>query len=387
MKNRIASIDIVRGLVMVIMVLDHTRDLFHETALTQQPTDLTTTTVPLFFTRWITHLCAPTFVFLSGTSTWLSLQNKSSIKEHRRFLFSRGIWLIILELTLVNFGIWFDIHFSVVLMQVIFAIGFGFVILSFLLGLRSTTILLTGIVIMILSGLLPLISLPPQNAGTTILNALFQPAFIPLSEKHSVIYGYPPLPWLAIMLAGFGSARIFLKDALTVRKICIRAGLILITIFALLRVINVYGDGTPWTYQKTSISTFISFLNVNKYPPSLQYTLLFLGLMFLLLALFTNSHNRFSRFLSVYGKVPLFFYLVHWYLIHTALLLVILVSGFQLQDLVFGFNFGRPQAFKAFSLPVVYVVWILAILVLYPLCRWYGAYKASHRNNKWLSYL
>ena len=178
MAKRIPSIDIVRGLVMVIMVLDHTRDLFHETALTQQPTNLSTTTIPLFFTRWITHLCAPTFVFLSGVSAWLSLQNKSSIKAHRRFLLSRGIWLIILELTLVNFGIWFDIHFSVILIQVIFAIGFGFVILSLLLSLPNKTILFAGIVIMAFSGLLPLLPLPQQNAGTTILNALFQPAFI-----------------------------------------------------------------------------------------------------------------------------------------------------------------------------------------------------------------
>lgn len=372
---------------MVIMVLDHTRDLFHETALSQQPTDLATTTLPLFFTRWITHLCAPTFVFLSGTSAWLSLQNKSSVKEHRRFLLSRGIWLIILELTLVNFGIWFDIRFSVILLQVIFAIGSGFVILSFLLGLRSSTILITGIAIMILSGLLPLLTLPRENAATTILNLLFQPAFIPLGDKHSVVYGYPPLPWLAIMLAGFGAARMFMKETAVVRKRCIRTGILLITLFVLLRAINIYGDPAPWSAQKNDAFTILSFINVTKYPPSLQYTLLFLGFMFLLLAMFTDNRNRFSKILAVYGKVPLFFYLVHWYLIHTTLILVILLSGFPVSDLEFGFSFGRPGAFKAFSLPVVYGVWILAILVLYPLCRWYGAYKAAHRTNKWLSYL
>lgn len=381
------SIDIVRGLVMVLMVLDHTRDLFHETALTQQPTDLSTTTVPLFFTRWITHLCAPVFVFLSGTSAYLSLKNKTSIKEHRTFLISRGIWLIILELTLVNFGIWFDIHFSVVLLQVIFAIGSGFIILALLLKLHPTTILITGIAIMSFSGFLPLLSLPGQNAITTILNVLFQPAFLQLGEKHSLIYGYPPFPWLAIMLTGFGAARIFLNEAPATRRICIRTGLVLISLFVLLRAINIYGDGTPWSYQKNSVFTFISFLNVNKYPPSLQYTLLFSGIMFLLLAAFTNSQNRFCRVLSVYGKVPLFFYLIHWYIIHSALILVILASGFKANDLVFGFNFGRPQDFKAYSLPVVYGVWMLAIVVLYPLCRWYGTYKAANRNNKWLSYL
>lgn len=387
MAKRIPSIDIVRGLVMVLMVLDHTRDLFHEAALVQQPTDLSTTTIPLFFTRWITHLCAPTFVFLSGTSAWLSLQNKNSVKEHRRFLLSRGIWLIILELTLVNFGIWFDIHFSVILIQVIFAIGFGFVILSLLLVLPNRAILVTGIMIMVFSGLLPLFPLPQQNPGTTILNALFQPAFIQLSEQHNLIYGYPPLPWLAIMLAGFGSAHIFTKESATVRKICIQTGMTLIALFVMLRAVNIYGDATPWSWQKNSTFSFLSFLNVTKYPPSLQYTLLFLGFMFLLLAVFTNSRSRFSMTLSVYGKVPLFFYLVHWYLIHTTLIAVILASGFTAGDLVFGFNFGRPEAFKAFSLPVVYAIWLLALLVLYPLCRWYGAYKAAHRTNKWLSYL
>lgn len=387
MAKRIPSIDIVRGLVMVLMVLDHTRDLFHETSLTQQPTDLSTTSIPLFFTRWITHLCAPTFVFLSGVSAWLSLQNKSSVKEHRRFLLSRGIWLIILELTLVNFGIWFDIHFSVILIQVIFAIGFGFVILSLLLSLPSRTILVAGIAIMVFSGLLPLLPLPQQNPGTTILNTLFQPAFIQLSEQHSIIYGYPPLPWLAIMLAGFGSARMFTKDAATVRKTCIQTGIALIALFIILRAINIYGDAAPWSWQKNSTFSFLSLLNVTKYPPSVQYALLFLGFMFLLLAVFTNSRNRFSKILAVYGKVPLFFYLVHWYLIHTALIVAILASGFTAGDLVFGFNFGRPEAFKAFSLPVVYGVWLLAILVLYPLCKRYGAYKTAHRTNKWLSYL
>ncbi|MCH5715623.1 hypothetical protein [Niabella hibiscisoli] len=269
----------------------------------------------------------------------------------------------------------------------IFAIGFGFIVLSLLLKLRSTTLLATGIVVMVFSGILPLLALSQQNVVAAILNALFQPAFVPLSDKHSLIYGYPPLPWLAIMLIGFGSARIFLKEAVSVRRICVRTGLILIAAFLFLRAINIYGDGTPWSYQKSSAFTFISFLNVNKYPPSLQYTLLFLGFMFLLLALFTNSRNRFSGILAVYGKVPLFFYLVHWYLIHAALILVILASGFSVGDLAFGFNFGRPQEFKAFFLPVVYGVWILAILVLYPLCKWYGVYKAAHRNNRWLSYL
>lgn len=240
---------------------------------------------------------------------------------------------------------------------------------------------------MAFSGLLPLLSLPQQNAGTTILNALFQPAFIQLGEKHSLIYGYPPLPWLAIMLAGFGAAPIFTRDAATVQKICIQTGIILITLFILLRAINIYGDPAPWSSQENSAFSFISFLNVTKYPPSLQYTLLFLGFMFLLLAMFTDNRNRFSKILAAYGKVPLFFYLVHWYLIHTALIAVILASGFSAGDLVFGFNFGRPGTFKAFSLPVVYGVWLLAILILYPLCKWYGAYKAKHRANKWLSYL
>lgn len=384
--KRIQSIDIVRGLVMIIMALDHTRDLLHVTSVTDTPTNLQTTTTALFLTRWVTHFCAPTFVFLSGTSAYLSFKRTNDVQSTRRFLLSRGAWLIVLEFTLVNFGVWFDPHFSVFIFDVIAAIGFGFIILSLLLRASTRTILMIGLAIIFLhnlSGLLP--------AGATLFSKLsmmaLAPGAVPFGSGRLLIMGYPPLPWLGVMLTGFAAGRLFELPISQRKALFARIGLGALALFLVVRGINMYGDSFPWSRQRTGLFTVLSFLNVTKYPPSLVFCLLTLGVMFLLLSWVEGMENSFSRVTMVYGKVPLFYFLVHWYIIHPLMFLIVFLQGYQYQDLVFGVNLGRPKGISGVNLGYIYLIWIAVVLLLYPLCKWYGRYKETHREQPWLRYL
>lgn len=192
--GRIRSIDIVRGIVMIIMALDHTRDLLHVDSIAQQPTNLATTTPLLFFTRWITHLCAPTFVFLSGTSAFISMRNRNSVGATRRFLLTRGLWLLIVEFTLVNFGVWWDIHFNVLLFDVIATIGIGFIVLSLLISLPARWIGLIALLIIFGHDLAPMIPFAEGSMAKTIVMPLFGPAAYPFGQGRLFIMGYPPIP-------------------------------------------------------------------------------------------------------------------------------------------------------------------------------------------------
>lgn len=386
--TRFQAIDIVRGLVMIIMALDHTRDLFHITASTQDPTDLATTTVGLFFTRWITHLCAPSFVFLSGFSAWLTLQKKSE-SEARNFFLTRGLWLMFLEFTIVNFGIWFDIHFHSILLQVIFAIGASFFILGLLIRVNLTIIGLIGIGIIALHNLLP----PAIQTENSVLKSVYtlfcRPGVLVQTPKFLMIASYPVIPWLGIFLTGFYGASFFKQKTSAERtKYFALIGLSLLCLFITIRFINIYGDPNPWTKQQTSIFSFLSFINVQKYAPSLCFCLLMLGIMMLVLSVAEKiKSNRFTNAISTYGKVPMFYYLAHWYLLHLILIVVIIAKGFTLKDIKHGpFDFGRPLA-AGLDLLSVYGVWIFVVIILYPFCKWYAKYKAANKQNKWLSYL
>lgn len=385
--NRIRSIDMARGLVMIIMALDHTRDLIHVSSLTDSPTNLQTTTPILFFTRWITHLCAPAFVFLSGTSAYISFKNKNDISATRRFLLTRGIWLIILEFTLVTFGVWFDIQFNVLLFGVIAAIGFGFILLSLFLKASARAIALTGLGIILLHGMAPLVPFAENSLFKTILMPFFGPGAIPLEGGRIFVMGYPPIPWLGIMLAGFAAGRLFESTENRRKAIFLKLGLASLALFLIIRALNVYGDPVPWSSQKNGLYTFLSFMNVSKYPPSLAFTLVTLGIMFLILAATEGRNNLFTRITTVYGKVPLFYFLVHWYIIHPAMFLIVFMQGYEWPDLVFGFNFGRPKDPSGVGLGFIYLIWILVVVLLYPLCKKYGEYKARHPEKRWLRYL
>jgi uncharacterized membrane protein len=386
--KRINSIDFVRGLVMVIMALDHTRDLMHTTALTQNPTDLNTTTTGLFLTRWITHLCAPTFVFLSGASAYISFKKSSNLDESKRFLLSRGLWLILLEFTIINFGIWFDIHFRILMFQVIGTIGAGFIILSLLLKISPRNLGFAGLFIIFTHNLLALVGLPQSPVLGFIASLFFGPNFFQITPNFAFLVNYPIVPWLGIMLLGYGFGHFFDIPAPKRKKLFLQFGGGALLLFIILRFINIYGDPAPWSVQKTPLFTFLSFINVTKYSPSLLYTLITLGIMFLILALVDGMKNKVIDIISVYGKVPLFYYLVHWYLVHTIMLVMLSLQGFNLSDLNFApFSFGRPQAGSGVELPIIYAIWIGVVVALYPLCLWYGKYKSAHRDNWLLRYL
>lgn len=385
--KRISSIDITRGIVMIIMALDHTRDLIHTTSVIHQPTDLSTTTPAIFFTRWITHLCAPTFVFLAGVSAYISFQNKKNFGDSRKFLLSRGIALVITEFTLVNFGLWFDIHFSVFLFDVIATIGFGFIVLSLLIKKSAKTIGIVGLVIIFCHNLIPFVPVNQNSLIIKVLMPFFAPGVIPLGDGKIFVMGYPPIPWLGIILLGFAMGKLFLLPGAQKKNIFLKIGLGSTALFILLRAINIYGDSFQWTSQKNTLYTFLSFLNVTKYPPSLQFCLLMLGFMFLILSAVEGVKNRFTEIATVYGKVPLFYFILHWYIIHPIMFLIVFLQGYKISDLVFGFNLGRPKGSSGLNLWFIYLIWILVVIMLYPACKWYGKYKVNHREKKWLRYL
>jgi uncharacterized membrane protein len=378
--SRIHSIDITRGLVMVIMALDHVRDLLHTPALTQDPTDLSTTTAPLFLTRWVTHLCAPTFVFLSGTSAYLSLSRRTTA-DRRFWLFKRGVVLLVLELTLINFAFWTDLQFRTLMLQVIFVIGVGLMILSGMAKLPIRWLASIGLGIVFLHDLL--LRVPPFSdpAMQLIWSLLFRTQLFPISPEFMLLVAYSIVPWFGIMLLGYACGPVFAQPIEPRKQRLLKLGMLSLGLFLLIRFINVYGDAAPWSTQQDGLFTVLSFLNVSKYPPSLQYTLLMLGIMFMLLWAVDGVMNPVTRWLMVYGKVPLFYYLVHWYLVKGAMIGMMVAQGYSLSDLVIGpLSFGRPAGVGV-TLPIVYLIWLGLIGLLYPLCRWYGQYKASHQNR------
>lgn len=385
--KRQTSIDIVRGIVMIIMALDHVRDLMHVDSITQSPTDLATTSPLLFFTRWITHLCAPIFVFLAGTSVYLSLHNKNNISETRKHLIKRGFWLLFVEFTIVNFGLFFDIGFHTLLFEVIAAIGFGFIILGLLLKINSKTLGIIGLSIIVLHNLLPIIPFGENSVIKAVLAPFFSPIVIPFSGRAFVM-GYPPIPWLGIMLVGFATGKFFELEAEKRKKLFIKIGLNALVLFIIIRFVNIYGDPSLWTSQKDSVFTFLSFMNITKYPPSLLFCLATLGIMFLLLAFAEQFQNGIKKVTLVYGKVPLFYFVIHFYIIHILTLIMLFAQGFNWSQFEFASGtFGRPKGLES-GLPlwIIYLIWISVVAILYKPCQWFGKYKAENQYW-WLKYI
>ena len=386
--KRIESIDFVRGVVMIIMALDHTRDFMHIDSLSQNPLDLATTTPLLFFTRWITHFCAPVFVFLSGTSAFLSFKNRANIVKSRHFLVSRGIWLIILEFTVINFAIWFDLHFRVLIFEVIAAIGFGFIFLSFLLKMPAIVIGAIGLVIIFGHNLLSGIQFEDNSIIKLILSPLLNFNLFSVTPQFSFIISYPLIPWFGIMLTGFAAGRFFELPAEQRKKTFLGAGISALLAFVILRYLNLYGDQSLWSVQKDSLFTFLSFINVSKYPPSLLFSLMTLGVMFLVFFISDGLKNRFMKIVSVYGRVPFFYFVIHLYLVHSLMIAIMFLQGFHWNDLSFDmFQYGRAGSGSGIRLTAVYLVWLAVVVFLFPLCKWFGNYKFTNKEKWWLRYL
>jgi uncharacterized membrane protein len=386
--HRIKSIDFVRGFVMIVMALDHVRDLMHVHSITQSPTDLATTTPMLFFTRWITHLCAPIFVFLAGTSVYLSLQRKGNVDDIRTLLLKRGLWLIVLEFTVVNFAIFFDVGFHTLLFEVIASTGLGFILLSLLLKLPSKYVGLIGLVILFFHNLVPLITFDNDSLAKAILMPLLSPMAVPVFADKVFVMGYPPIPWFGVMLVGFSAGRFFQSSEEKAKKLFIKIGLATLLLFLVIRFLNVYGDSIPWSLQENGMLTFLSFMNVSKYPPSLVFCLITLSVMFFLLAFAEQFNGRFKNGIIVYGKVPLFYFIVHFYLVHCLTIIMLLIQGIEWSELEFASGtFGRPRSVET-GVPLwsIYMIWLFVVTVLYKPCVWFGRYKLTH-TSWWLRYL
>jgi uncharacterized membrane protein len=392
MKTRVESIDLLRGLVMVIMALDHTREYFHLGAMigVNDPTNLDTTTPILFLTRFITHYCAPVFIFLAGTSSCLYGSRKTK-PELFKFLFSRGVWLIFLEIVLNNFLWWFDITYGSIILQVIWAIGFSMICLSFLVYLPKKILLAVGIILIAGHNLLDGIAVKGQSLGAILWYVLHQPNWIQISENRWVSIVYPVLPWIGVMVLGYCFGTFYEKgfDSTIRKKWLVRLGLGATLLFFIVRGINVYGDLVPWSHQRNFTYTVLSFFNVTKYPPSLTFLLMTLGPSLLFLYATDEWKNKLTDVFVVFGRVPLFFYFFHIFIIHLSAMLGLLMSGRNCLDMILNnqlMDSGRLITY-GYSLRVVYLVWIAVVLSLYPFCKWYMEYKSSHRDKWWLSYL
>ncbi|NQW28968.1 MAG: DUF1624 domain-containing protein [Ignavibacteria bacterium] len=413
--SRITSIDFLRGLVMIIMALDHVRDYTHlESIAWADPTDLATTTPLFFFTRFITHFCAPVFVFLSGTSIYLSAQKRGWIGGQRLFLFKRGLFLVAAECTVVTFGWTFDIFFSVIILQVIWAIGIAMMAMSVLTRFSSKTNLILGIGIILFHNLLD--GVTPNGitldgvshtfgaALAYVWSAIHVSTSIQLSATHSIFLGYPVLPWIGVMLAGYGIAP-YISDNKFLRNV----GLALILVFAVVRFSNFYGDPSAWVYASSAQSpqwlfTVMSFVNCTKYPPSLLYICMTLGPALVLMSAFRQNELRYNELhqnelrqnarpskwfaaVSVFGRVPMFYYLLHIYLAHIVGALLIMLQGFTLHDFMYsGTQSGFP-ANSGYPLWVTYAAWIFVVTALYPLCVRYDKFKILRKGAWWSRYV
>ncbi len=385
-KSRINSIDLLRGVVMIIMALDHVRDFFHVTAVTASPTDMNTTTPALFFTRWITHFCAPVFVFLSGTAAFLAGRKKTK-KELSFLLLTRGLWLLLIELVVMNFIFGFNPHYNVIAVQVIWVIGWSMVLLSVLLYLPLRILLIIGLVLV--AGHNVLDQLDYQNRQELPLwwGFLHQQYFGNIAPGHMLFVLYPLIPWPGVMILGYCMGAWFTEnvDAAVRKKYLIRTGLVVTIAFFVLRWMNVYGDSSLWSTQKNGITTVLSFFNLTKYPPSLLFLCMTLGPALLLLVWFEKTAGKWTNFVVVYGRVPMFYYLIHFFSIHFLCMLVFFATGHTMAEAITPFFWFRPDKF-GYSLGVVYVIWIALVTALFPLCKWYSNYKASH-VKWWLSCL
>jgi uncharacterized membrane protein len=375
---------------MIIMALDHTRNYFHAGVFVNDPTDLHKTTLVLFLTRWITHFCAPVFILLAGTSAFISGKKKTKI-ELSLFLLNRGVWLIFLELTVLNFGWFFNIHFSFINLQVIWALGACMICLSGLIYLPLKIMLTTGIVLVVTHNLLDNFHVPGNSTGAFAWSILHERHFFTFGNMNIQV-AYPLLPWIGWMALGYCLGNLYtLRFTAGYRKgifICLgSAGLVL---FIILRCINIYGDPVPWSPQSSVTFSFLSFINVTKYPPSLDYLLITGSVALLFLAFTENVSGRFTSIVSTYGRVPMLYYLVHIYLIHLLALPAAVIAGYQWTDMVSftrGIHFVPGLRAYGFNLAIVYLVWIAVVASLYPLCKWYDGYKTRHKEKWWLGYL
>jgi uncharacterized membrane protein len=387
-RKRISSIDILRGLVIILMAVDHIRDMWALEPFA--PENIAETTPGYFFTRWITHFCAPVFVFLAGTSIYLYLQKVKDKKLVSSFLVKRGIWLILIEVVIINWAwswkmLWNSWGFF---LQVIWAIGVAMIAMALLIRLSNK--ILFAISILIIAGHNLLNFIVPKDLETFdwFWKIFHEQGWISFTSDNSfgMYIVYPILPWIGVMAAGFVFGQVMLWSPERRIKLLWRLGLGCILLFIVLRFTNIYGDTGVWETQKSGLYTLMDFLNVQKYPPSLLFLLMTLGPSFLLLLLFEKWKTKIFDFLKVFGRVPFFFYILHFPVIHFSSMLYYRITEGAWFDLA---NSGGPKNWPEYyqpSLLRLYLVWIAIVIFFYFLCKWYNDYK-SRKDYWWLKYI
>lgn len=371
-KKRIDSVDVVRGLVMVIMALDHSRDFFSN--LDYQPTDLSKASTILFLTRFITHYCAPTFIFLTGTGAYLYFSSGKTKNETAKFLLTRGVWLIILEMTVFHVGWQMTLDYSFSLLQVIWVIGICMIILSALIYLPLRVLAVFGLLLIAGHNLLDKVNPAAfSHTGVVIWDFLHVQNVVTIGHFQFFVL-YPLIPWIGVMALGYSFGALYKLEAARREKILLAIGSSAIVLFIIIRgVVNEYGDPFTWDNQHVWYRTVLAIINVQKYPPSLDYLLITLGPIMLLLALVENVRNKVTNILVVYGRVPMFYYIFHLYLLRLFEGMGIVIC--KLTHTPFGFG-----------LPIVYTAWLLTVFLLYFPSRWYMNYKREHKKW-WLGYI
>lgn len=383
-RPRLDSVDRLRGIVMVVMVLDHVRDFFSDPKIDAM--NLAATTVPLYFTRWATHFCAPVFVFLAGAGAYLAGARGKPKKELSLFLFTRGLWLIFLEVTVIRAGIAFGWTPRFVFVQVIWAIGCSMIVLAGLIWLPLAVIAGFGGVMIAGHNLLDVYKAndlaPHWRPLWIILHELGQFEYLP---GCNFFCAYPLIPWVGVMAVGYAFGRLLEVEPARRRRVLLGLGMSLTALFVLIRLGNGYGEPKHWAVQpRGPIWTLMSFLDCSKYPPSLLYLLMTLGPAIVLLSFLERGLGPLDKAILTFGRVPLFFYLLQWPIAHGLALAIAPFSGQPWQWLLGNGPFAAPTGY-GYPLPFVYLMWFVALLLLYPPCAWFAALK-RRSQSKWLSY-
>ena len=373
-SRRVSSVDIVRGAVMVLMALDHVRD--YVTNLRYRPEDLSKASVALFATRWLTHFCAPAFSLLAGVGVGLYMSRGRSAGETSRFLVTRGLWLLVLELVITPVGWQFGFHLIPAFALVLWALGWSMIVLAALVHLPRW--LVAALSVVVIAGHNLLDRLPPSP----VWQVLHIPGFV---IPGKLFVGYPLIPWVAVMSLGWALADIYRWDAARRRSFLLRTGALATAAFVALRYMNGYGNPFPWSPMPTVGLTIASFLNVLKYPPSLDFLLMTLGPVLIALALTEGVRGRIADWLMVYGRVPLFYYVLHIFVAHAVAVVIALAQGGELRRIPVVSNPELIPPWYGVSLPGVYLAWAVVVALMYLPCRWYAGLK-SRRDDWWIRY-
>ena len=377
-SGRLLSIDALRGLVILFMLLDHVRETFLLHRQVSDPMDIASTEPALFFSRTLAHLCAPVFVLLTGLSAWLFGEKYAGKADVSAFLFKRGLFLVVLEFTLVNFAWTFQLPPSVIYLQVIWAIGLSMIALSLLVWLPRWLLLTLSLAIIAGHNLLDGLHFAPESALHVPWAILHDRGWIDVGDSLRLRTSYPLLPWIGVIGLGYALGPWFARvaDAGSRQQSLLLGGVAGLLGFVGLRLLNGYGE-KPWAVEDTTVQTLMAFFNITKYPPSLLFITLTVSIGLLLLLAFERLQTRrWIRWLTVFGSAPMFFYLLHLYVLKVLYVIAVALFGLN-QGSYFGFD----------SVPTIWLVSLLLAVTLYPAVHWFSALKSRRRDIAWLKYL